>query len=65
MSMQSHEEQIELIQEAKSTDSEILDKIAVIMHYPSCWDTMNFPCITDAINEMYECQECKNKPTGE
>ncbi len=46
-------------------DSETLDKIAVIMHYPSCWDTMVYPCITDAIHEMYECSVCSNQPTEE
>lgn len=42
-------------------ENEKLDKIAKIIHYPECWDTIAYPDITDAINEIFECSECKSK----
>ena len=33
--------------------------IAKELHYPDCWDTIAYPTVYDAINELASCNICK------
>jgi len=34
-----------------------ISKVASIIHYPECWDTMAYPTIADALCELLTCSE--------
>jgi len=42
-------------------NDEQLEKIASLIHYPECWDTVTYPTLFDAINEIgIQCSACND-----
>lgn len=40
-------------------NSETIERIAVLIHYPGCWDTAAYPTLEDAMLEVAAWSKCE------
>lgn len=45
--------------DAERLNAEVAE-IARAIHYPECWDTVTYPTLAEALDEMYAWFKCSN-----